>query len=519
MSQNQKKLEIDKRVFIPTALVIFSVAILIIAFPESSGNVVNGLLGWITNNLDWLYQGGTLVAICFMFYVAFSKYGRIKLGSKEDKPEFTTLSWIAMLLCGGIGSGLLYWAIAEPIYYLQGPPFGIEAMSLEATKYATAYGMFHWGISAWTLYGIFAIGVSYTLFVRKDDKLRLSSACRGVLGNRVDGVLGNAIDVVAMFGLIGGVGTGLGLGAPLLSESIAAFIGIARTTSLDIIVVVIWTGIFGTSVYLGLHKGIKVLSDLNVYIAVGLMIFTLVVGPTRFMLSNFVDSFGVMVDDFVRMSTWTDPVLKSGFPQAWTVFYWAWWLAYGPFMGLFVARISKGRTIKQVILGMLFAGSGGCWIFFMVFGGYALDLQLNGGLALTTIMAEQGTTKAIVATMTSLPMSKLVLFLFIIVEFIFMATTMDSAAYVLASTTTKSITADQQPARLNRIFWALALACVGIAVLLIGSLQAIQTSSVIVSLPLVVLAVIVSVSFIKDVKEDVKNNKNIVMVEKESINN
>lgn len=204
------------------------------------------------------------------------------------------------------------------------------------------YGMFHWGPMAWALYSIPALPIAYAFHNRKIPFLRISQACRGVIGDRADGPLGKLIDVLFIFDLIGGTGTSLGLGTPIISESISSMTGIERTYLLDAFVVVVWTAIFATSVYLGLAKGIKRLSDINIYLGIFLLAFIFLLGPTIFILDSFTNSIGLLVNNYVRISLYSDPMDQTGFPQTWTVFYWAWWIAYAPFMGLFVARISRG---------------------------------------------------------------------------------------------------------------------------------------------------------------------------------
>ncbi len=307
-----------------------------------------------------------------LLWFAFGKYGSVRFGGQDAEPEFRTLSWIAMLFCAGIGTSLLYWATIEWVYYYQAPPFGIEAESAEAADWAAMYGLFHWGPMAWALYCIPALPIAYAFHNRKIPFLRISQACRGVIGDRADGPLGKLIDVLFIFGLVGGTGTSLGLGTPILSESISTLTGIERTFALDAFVIVIWTAIFGTTVYLGMEKGIKRLADANVYLGFFLLAFVLVFGPTVFILDTFTNSLGLLATNFLKMSFYTDPVGASGFPQTWTVFYWAWWIAYAPFMGLFVARISRGRTIRQVVAANLVWGSLGCWLFFATFGNTAL---------------------------------------------------------------------------------------------------------------------------------------------------
>jgi len=267
-------------------------------------------------------------------------------------------------------------------------------------------------------------------------------------------------------------------------------------------ILAIWTLIFGFSVYTGLYKGIKILSDINVYLAFALLAVILISGPTFFILSVFTDSVGMLLNNFLRMSFYTDPIVKSGFPQSWTVFYWAWWIALAPFMGLFVARISKGRTLKQLIMAELFWGTLGCWAVFGVLGGYTLHLEFDKILSVGKIMSESGGPAAIIAVINTLPMPQVVLVLFLLLEFVFLATCLDSSAYVCATMATKELAEDEQPARWNRVVWALALAAIGVAVLSLGGMNAIQTSSVVAAVPLVFVLIVLTLSFMKMLRED-----------------
>lgn len=497
-----RKPELDHKVFWPAFIVIFGLSIALILNREAGTKMVNAALNWTTFKLDWLFQIGTFMVFVFLLWVALGRYGNVKLGGPDDKPEFSTVSWIAILFCAGIGSSLIYWSIAEPLYYLQGPPFGIAKNTVQAAEWAVTYGMFHWGFSAWAMYTLPTLPIAYIYYVRKDTQLRASTACRPILGNMVDGWVGKVIDITVMFGIVGGFGTSLGLGVPLLAEAASKLLGIPQSIWLNLAILAIWTLIFGFSVYTGLYKGIKILSDINVYLALGMIVLVMIVGPTFFILSVFSDSVGVLLQNFLRMSFYTDPIGKSGFPQGWTVFYWAWWVALAPYMGLFVARISRGRTLKQLIIAEILWGTLGDWAFFGVFGGYTLHLEFNKILPVGQILSEQGGPAAIVAVITSLPMWQVVLVLFLLLEFVFLATCLDSSAYTCASMATKHLADGEQPARWNRIVWALALAAVGIAVLSLGGMNAIQTSSVVAAVPLVFVLIILTLSFLKMIRED-----------------
>jgi BCCT family betaine/carnitine transporter len=323
-----------------------------------------------------------------------------------------------------------------------------------------------------------------------------------VLGEHSDGWGGVILDSIVVFGVVGGVGTSLGLAVPLVSKLVSGQFGIEPSLGLDLAILAIWTMIFGGSVWFGLSKGIKILSDINVILAIALLAFTFIVGPKLFMINGWVNSLGQMASNFVTMSTWTDPVSHSTFPKDWTIFYWAWWIAYSPMMGLFVARISRGRTIRELIVAELVWGSLGCWVFFAVWGGYALDLQVSGQLDVGAILSEGGIPATVQAILGTLPMSGLITMVFVVLCFIFLATTLDSAAYVLASVTTRKLSGYQEPKRVVRITWAVILAGFGVALIQLGGLKPVQTSTIVVALPLIPVLVVLSWSLMRWLKED-----------------
>jgi len=498
-----KSAPIDKQVFWPALIVVVAAIVPLMVFPDQSAAVLNRVMVFITHSFGFLFLWFTVACLGVLLWFAFGKYGSVRFGGPDAEPEFRKLSWIAMLFCAGIGTSLLYWATIEWVYYYQAPPFGIEAESAEAAHWAAMYGLFHWGPLAWALYCVPALPIAYAFHNRKIPFLRISQACRGVIGDRADGPLGKVIDVLFIFGLVGGTGTSLGLGTPILSESISTLLHIERTFALDAFVIVIWTAIFGTTVYLGMEKGIKRLADANVYLGFFLLAFVLVFGPTVFILDTFTNSLGLLATNFFKMSFYTDPVGVSGFPQTWTVFYWAWWIAYAPFMGLFVARISRGRTIREVVGANLVWGSLGCWLFFATFGNTALHDQLNGTVPVISIMNEASPQAAIVAVVNALPLGTFVLVLFVAMAFIYSATTLQASAYTIASVASRELVAgESEPLRWNRLFWAVALGGMAVALMYLGGLRPLQTASLIVALPLIFVIALSVWSLLRWLKED-----------------
>ncbi|SHJ78288.1 betaine/carnitine transporter, BCCT family [Dethiosulfatibacter aminovorans DSM 17477] len=515
MFEKMKK-EMDPGVFWPTFIMLIAVSAILSSSKDAGEKIVNKLFSFTTVNFGWLFLWSAMAIFAFLGWLAFSKYGKIKLG--EGKPEFSTFSWIAMLFCAGLGSGIMYMGTIEWSYYILTPPFGIEAYSADAYKFAQSYALFHWGPHAWAMYCLPTIPIAYYYYVKKKPTIRMSVTCDEVLGDKVYGKLGKAIDVVTLFGLIGGCGAGLGLSTPMITAGISYLTGIPESFELKIAVIVVWVMIFSFSVWRGLKKGIKLLSDINVYLAFSIIIFIFVLGPTTFILDNFTNSIGVMFKNFMEMSFYTDPIQKSGFPQGWTVFYWAWWVALGPFVGLFTAKISKGRTIKEVILGVVCFGTLGGWMFHAVLGNYAIDLQVTGALDLVKITAEQGSAAAIIAAIGALPLGKVVLVVFISTAFIFFATSLDSAAYTTALVCSKDLSDDKEPCRMHRMTWAFSMAVLPLVLIFIGGLQPLQTTVIVTGLPIVFVYILMAVSLSKSLKKDYGTLVNCNMLENEAAN-
>lgn len=494
---------VDMRVFSLSIVLLAGVVGPLLMYPDSSTAMISAAFAFSTGKFGWLYLAAGLAAVVFLVGLAFSRYGAVRLGGVDDTPEFSYFSWVAMIFCGGIGIAIVNWAWVEPIYYFTSPPYGIAAQSQAAAEWALTYGQFHWGLTPWAIYCVPAIPIAYSMYVKRQTGARLSVAARGVMGRHSDGWLGVVLDAIVVFGIVGGVATSLGLAVPLVSTLASGVFGLEDSFFLEMTMLALWTMMFGTSVWFGLAKGIRILSDVNVILAFAMLGFTFVVGPTQFIVDAWANSFGQMVSNFITMSTWTDPVGHSSFFKDWTVFYWAWWIAYAPMMGLFVARISRGRTIRELITAQLIWGSLGCWVFFAVWGGYALDLQLTGKLDVAAILNGAGGIPATVqAILGTLPMSGFITIAFILLCFIFLATTLDSAAYVLASVTSRELSGYQEPKRWLRVVWALILAAVGAFLIQIGGLKPVQTSTIIVALPLIPVLVILSWSLLRWLKSD-----------------
>jgi len=552
MEGSGKSAPIETQIFASGILVVLAVILFLFLAGDTASAVIDAIFKFSTNQLGALYIWFTLFCFGVELSLAFGKYGKVRFGGPDARPEFTRLSWVAMFFCAGIGTALMAWASKEWAYHYVAPPFDVEPMSKEASRWAATYGLFHWGPLGWVLYSICAFPIGYAFYNRKQSALRLSTSCSAILGeDRMNGPLGKAIDTLFIFGLVGGTGTTLVSATPMLSEAVCELFGLTRSFSVDAVIVVIWTVIFTVTVGLGLKKGIKMLSDVNLFAIFVLCGVVFLVGPTWFMLNTLTDSLGLMLNNFIRMSFYTAPHFTaddyqlflageksnytSMFPQTWTVFYWAWYIAYAPYMGIFMARISRGRTFRDVVITAQTFGTLGCAMFFAIFGNNAMYQYLTGRFDFLAVTASQGENAAIVGALMHLtsiePLAMLILVIFVFVGFIYSATTVNSSAYAIATVTSKDMGegTDVEPHLFNRVIWAVFLGAIALALMyqdevvkqsaattpggveaVAGStgvattsvLTALKVSSLGVAIPLMVCVLIAILSFLKSIGQD-----------------
>jgi BCCT family betaine/carnitine transporter len=491
---------VDWQLFIAGSVILFSSVLVIVVFPEWSGATIDRLYVSTTSRFGILYVITAVALLFFLLYVAVSKYGTIILGD-DAKAAYSHFSWASMLFCAGIGASLIYWGATEWAFYYESPPFGVEAGSQEAILWASSYGMFHWGPIGWSFYCLPALALACSYHVKKIPSLRLSSACEPVLKSYTTKLPGRLVDLFFLAGVIATAATGLGFGTSLVSSATVELTGIEDGLLLQICIILLATSLIAFSVYRGLDRGIKVLSTLNASMALVFIAFVFLFGPTKFILEMGIVSIGHVIQNFITMLFWTDPLQRSNFVESWTIFYWAWWLAMGPFIGMFVCKISQGRTIRELVFGMLGWGSLGCALFFVVLGNYALFMELEGNYPVVAKAVQASPASAIAGLVALLPIGGFWLFFVAVVGLIFMATTYDSASYTLAAGATKSLARNEHPATWHRVFWALALGFLPISLLFIGGLRELQTASLVASLPLLGIYVMLFVSTMRMLKE------------------
>ena len=497
---NDKK--IDWISFGTCVALLLGICVPLAAFPGKGGAVLQDIYNFIANELGIFYLLASVSCIGLLVWLGASRFGHIRLASDNEPPEFSTLNWIAMLFCSGIGAGLMFWCMIEWSYYYSAPPFGAAPRSTEAAEWASTYGIFHWGFTAWAFYCLPSLAIAYPYYVRRIPWLRFSNSCHRFLKGRELGPLSRFIDFWLMIAIVAGAGSALAFCTPMISACIARLFGLEYGFWLDLVVIGLSVMIFGTSVWLGLKKGMKTLSDATLVLGILLLVYVLLAGPTDFLLRTSMNSVGLMLQNFVRMNFWTDPFTRSGFVENWTIFYWAWWLSYSPFVGLFVTRISRGRTIREVIMGMLVFGTLGCAVFYMVLGNYSMHLELTGQVPVTELVTNQGANHAIVAVLEQLPMPWVVIAVFTLVSLTLSATTYDAAAQALASSLTLRLKEGEDPARWLRVFWALAIGILPATLMYVGGIKVVQTGILVASLPILVISVVMTVAFLKDLHGD-----------------
>lgn len=409
--------------------------------PDNLESVSTAAQNFLQTNFGWFYLISASVILLFVIYLAFSKYGNIKLGKDDDEPEYSRFSWFAMLFSAGMGIGLVFWGVAEPVSHYFVPPFG-DPESAEAAKAAIQFSFFHWGFHPWAIYALIALSLAYFKF-RKDAPGTISATFYPLIGDRVNGPIGKVIDTIAVFATVFGVATSLGLGAIQINGGLTYLNGnIPDSFNTQIIIIIAVTILFMLSAISGIGRGIKWLSNANIAVAVLLLLFFLFMGPTTFLLDLFTSTIGTYIQTLPEISFRLAPFSDEGdaWIQGWTVFYWAWWIAWSPFVGTFIARVSKGRTIREFIIGVLAVPTIFSAFWFAIFGGSGIYFERFNNAGIWDAM-EQGdyTEIALFSTLGELPLATIATVLSIVLISTFFITSADSATFVLGMQTTNGM--------------------------------------------------------------------------------
>jgi glycine betaine transporter len=473
--------------------------------PEDLAERTSAIQTALQQKFGWFYLLSATGFLVFSIYLIFSKYGKIKLGKDTDKPDYNTMTWFAMLFSAGMGIGLVFWGVAEPMYHLYGPPVG-EAETGQAAQAALQYSFFHWGLHPWGIYTVIALALAYFKF-RKGAPGLISHIFRPILKDRVEGPIGKLIDIIAVFATVFGVATSLGFGAAQISGGFSFLNNnVANNFTTQLIIIIVVTVLFTLSASTGLNRGIKYLSNINIILALLLMFFLLFAGPTNFIMDVFTTTIGTYLQNLPRMSFRMGPFNESSgdWIQSWTIFYWAWWIAWAPFVGTFIARISKGRTIREFVIGVLAVPTifGALW--FSVFGGSGIYLEMFEGVSIYNVMADAGTEVALFSVLEQFPLGAVMSVIAIILISTFFITSADSATFVLGMLTTNG---SLNPPNYIKFVWGILISASAAILLYTGGLAALQTASIIAAFPFTIIMIFIVVSVLKALREEVIPSK------------
>ncbi|MGO1368103.1 BCCT family transporter [Senegalia sp. (in: firmicutes)] len=478
---------------------------LTLMFPSRAEDVFNATLNGITNNAGWFLILSANIFVIAAIVFAFGKYGNLKIGGAEAKPEFTKFGWYAMLLSAGMGIGLLFWSVAEPISHLNSPSplFGdLPANSPQAVQAAMATTFFHWGIHPWAIYSLVGLALAFFAYNR-GLPLTIRSVFYPIIGNKIYGFWGNLIDILSVLATLTGLATSLGLGVSQINAGLNHLFGVSISVPIQVGLIIGITALATISVVLGLDGGVKRLSEINMVLAGIFLIFILLVGPTVYILSGFTQNMGYFMSNFMEMSSWTETFADSNWQGGWTIFYWAWWISWSPFVGMFIARISKGRTVKEFILGVMLFPSLLSLFWMSVFGGTAIFQEINGLSDITSIIGAD-TSLALFAMVDSLPLSSILSVVGIILVTVFFVTSSDSGSLVVDHLTSGGKLDSPIP---QRVFWAVMEGVVAATLLIGGGLTALQTASVITGLPFAIILLMMIYSLNEGLKQEYEVEK------------
>jgi choline/glycine/proline betaine transport protein len=489
---------------IASAGIIVAMVIFTVLNVDLANVVYETIKYWITSTLGWYYVSVVSIILFFTFWLMFSKYGDVKLGGDDEKPEFSTFSWFCMLFSAGLGLGLLYWSVAEPIYHFQENPFieiaGIEPLTGEAAQVAIRLTLFHWGLHGWAVYVLVGLTLAYFAY-RKGLPLAMRSALYPVLGEKIYGPYGHAADLLAVFGTVFGLATSLGLGATAVNAGFDRLFGLELNITNQLILIAIISVVGTLSAVSGVARGVRILSEFNIWLSLLLLLLFVIIGPTGYLLGLYVTSIGDYLWNVIPMGFWTDPDPNRDWQSWWTIFYWGWWVAWCPFVGIFIARVSRGRTIREFVWGVMLAPSLLTFLWMCIFGGNALFMELHGAGGVVEAV-NRDYSLGLFQTIEQLfppafAWSVAALTTFLLISWF--VTSSDSGTLVICTMLSMG---DAHPPQRFRVFWGLGEGFVAGVLLLAGGLQALQSASIAAGVPLSVILLFMMYGLVKTLRED-----------------
>ncbi len=482
-----------------TSLAIMSILVLMgVLMPASLESITSSTQSFIISSFGWYYLAIVSVFVVVCIYLLVSPIGKIKLGKQEDKPEFSRPTWVAMLFSAGIGIGLIFYGTFEPLsHYAINSPTG-DLGTNQGIQDAMRFTFFHYGIHPWAVYGSLALALAYFSY-RKGELTLISKTLRPLIGNHADGSIGKAIDIIAVISTIMGVSTSLGFGAVQINGGLSYLFGTPSNITTQTVIVFVVTVLFMVSALTGIGKGIKILSNLNMGLSFFLFLFVFAFGATLFTLNLFMDTLGSYLQNLINMSFRMAPRNEEArsWINTWTIFYWAWWIAWAPFVGVFIARVSRGRTIREFVVYVLLAPSLISFIWFTTFGGAAITTELSGLVSISSLSPEE----SLFGVLETYPLSMVSSILAILIIVTFFVTSADSGTFVLGMMTTNG---SLDPSRGIKVIWGIYLSITALALLYSGGLLALQNTMIIAALPFSIIMGFMVISLMKALKQEAK---------------
>lgn len=495
---------LNSTVFFGASSIIVVIILFAVLAPQLADSTFKSLQAFIVDNASWYYILTVAIILLVTVYLSVSRYGNIKLGPDHSKPDYSDASWFAMLFSAGMGIGLMFFGVAEPVMHFLSPPLG-EGGNIQAAREAMRLTFFHWGLHAWAIYAIVALILAFFAF-RHNLPLTLRSALFPLIGHRIYGKWGDAVDIFAVVGTLFGVATSLGYGVLQINTGLnylfPNLIGVNTTTQVVLIVIV--TFLATLSVASGLDKGVKMLSELNLGLAAILLLFILITGSTVFLLQAFVQNVGTYVSNIVSMTFNMYAYEKTNWFGGWTILYWGWWISWAPFVGLFIARVSRGRTIRQFVTGVLLIPTAFTFLWMTVFGNSAIDLILNKGVKSLGEVVQKDVSLALFALFEHFPMSGVLTAVGLAMVVVFFVTSADSGALVMDIL---SAYGKGSKGVAYRIYWSTGAGVVAIVLLLAGGLGALQTMTIASALPFVTVLMIAIYGLMKALNVDIQKQE------------
>ncbi|MDR0425004.1 MAG: BCCT family transporter [Clostridiales Family XIII bacterium] len=504
--------DIEIGLTIVSVLLLVAFIIFMALNPETTVEKIDGFFWNMISVFGPFFEIFTFATFIIAIYLGFGKYGKIRLG--DCKPEYSTISYITMMILASLASAALYWSFTEWAFYYEAPGLGMEAHSLRALESSISYQFFHWGMTNQAMYTVMAVAIAYGVYVKKVPSFQTSAVCSAMMGEKAKGksVIGKIIDFCVIFGILGGLSSTLGLAVPLASSGLNKLFGLEATPVVQIGVIAVIAVVYTFTACLGIDRGMKVISNGAAALCVLFLLYVLLSGPTVFILRNIVNSFGYMITDLPRMSLFTDPIENSGFAEGWTIYFQAFYLNYLAMMGIFVAKVSKGRTIRQVAIATILGISAGGWFLFGVDGSFSIKAFLDGTDVVGLVNSGVGDA-AVYSILEILPLGATLLPVVVLMLVVgFVAPSMDAASLALAETVTKR----GVPKMAMRIFWCVLLAVIPMCIILSGSgFDAIKKLSIIISVPFLAIVIGMEIGLFKWLNHDRRSGLHARIIERQ----